>query len=194
MNVESLASVDMCNSTLFDEKTGLFNDSCFQRDRDRQSVESAKYGAYNFRNIDACGRDVLGMATCHPNLRFKNGYGNLSPCNVDDDSRVRINDPKATNPRHRQQINTRTAQAGPDLSRGFVQADVESDLIHQETSRTRRECSTLSGVSTDVFTPLLPCIRNAQRVENVVPGWGGAVDTRAWIRDADYIKRCKLDR
>ena len=193
MDVGSLASIDQCNSLLFDERTGLFNDSCFQRDRDRQSVESAKYGARNFRNIDACGADVLAMATCHPNLRFKNGHGNLAPCNVDSDTRVRISGPKSTNPRHRQQLNTRVALAGPDLSHGFVQADTESDLIHSASSRTPRPCGVLSGISADVFTPLLPCLQRVQAVEHIVPDWT-VVDTRAWVRDADYIKRCRLNR
>lgn len=189
-----LSPIDACSATLFDEKTGLFNDSCFQRDRDRQSVESASYAANNFRDVAACGSDAMSLANCHPNLRFKNGYGFASPCNVDADSQVRFLDQKTTNPKHRQQINTRTAQGGPDLSRGWVAADDESSLLHQEMSRTRRECGDLSGVGTEhAFAPLLPCVSSAQKLEHVVPGWT-TIDTRAWVRDADVSRRCGFDQ
>jgi hypothetical protein len=189
----TLAPVDQCASILFDERTGLFNDSCFQRDRDRQSAESSGYNVRNHRAVDVCGQDVLAMATCHPNLRFKNGYGNVTACNVDADSSVRISGPKTTNPKYRQQLATRVAHGGPDLSRGYVDADAESRLIHAENSLRKRPCSVLTGASVPSFAPLLPCVSSAQAVEHVVPDWQ-VVDTRAWVRDADYLKRCKLDR
>ena len=189
----ALAPVDQCANILFDERTGLFNDSCFQRDRDRQSAEQSNYGVVNHRAIDACGRDILSLATCHPNLRFKNGFGNVTSCNVEDDSKVRISGPKATNPKFRQQLATRVAHGGPDLSRGFVNADIESGLIHAENSLRKRPCSVLTGAPTPEFAPLLPCVRSAQSVEHIVPDWS-VVDTRAWVRDADYLKRCRLDR
>ena len=191
--MSQLAPVDQCETLLFDERTGLFSDSCFQKDRDRQSTESSVYNVQNYRDQEACGRDIIQLATCHPNLRFKNGYGNLDACNVEDDSKVRIAGPQTTNPRHRQQLVVRVAHGGPDLSHGNLNADAESDLIHSEASRQPRPCSVLTEASTDVFTPLLPCVRSAQDVVHVVPDWK-VVDTRAWVRDEDYIKRCKLDR
>lgn len=189
----NLAPVDQCESILFEERTGLFNDSCYQRDRERQSKEEAMYRVQNFREQEQCGRDILQMATCHPNLRFKNGYGNLDACNVDADSRIRIRDPKSTNPRYRQQLSTRVAVAGPDLSRGTSDFDTESELIHFENGRKRRPCSVLTSAQTDPFTPLVPCVKAAQEVKHIVPSWN-IVDTRSWVRDADYLKRCKLDR
>lgn len=188
-----LASVDQCANIMFDERTGLFNDSCFQRDRDRQSSESSSYNVRNHRAVDVCGKDILSVATCHPNLRFKNGFGNVTACNVDADSGVRISGPKTTNPRYRQQLATRVAHGGPDLSRGYVDADAESRLIHAENSLRKRPCSVLTDASTANFTPLLPCIQTVQAVEHVVPNWQ-VVDTRAWVRDADYLKRCGLQR
>ena len=188
-----LAPVNQCNSLLFDERTGLFNDSCLQRDRDRQSVESSQYTVLNHRAVDVCGRDILAMSTCHPNLRFKNGVGNVTACNVDADSSVRISGPKTTNPKARQQLATRVAHGGPNLSRGAVHADEESMLIHSENSLRKRPCSVLTGASVDNFMPMLPCVQTVQAVEHVVPSWE-VVDTRAWVRDADYIKRCQLDR
>lgn len=193
MAAPPLAPVDQCASILFDENTGLFNDSCFQRDRDRQSAESQQYGVLNHRAIEACGKDILSVATCHPNLRFKNGVGNVTACNVDADSKVRFKDPKTTNPRHRQQLATRVAHAGPDLSRGFGDADAESGLIHAENSLRKRPCSVLSSSVMPDMMPMLPCVKTVQEVKHIVPQWD-VVDTRAWVRDADYIKRCKLSR
>lgn len=193
LDAGALASVDQCSSILFDERTGLFNDSCFQADRDRQSTESSAYGVKNFRKVDLCGRDILALATCHPNLRFKNGAGNVTACNVDDDSAARISGPLNTNVRHRQQLAVRVAHGGPDLSRGELNPDRESDLIHSETSRRRRPCSVLTDAVLPSFTPLLPCVQSAQEVDHIVPTWS-IVDTRSWARDADYTKRCRLDR
>lgn len=184
-----LAPVNQCAAVTFDERTGVFSDSCFQKDRDRQSVESADYNMRNFRNATVCGRDVLAASTCHPNLRFKNGVGNVDACNVDDDSKVRLSGPQTTTPRHRQQLSVRVAHAGPSLARGEPDLVAESSLIHAENSLRARPCSVLTGSSTDPFVPLLPCVKAAQAVEHVVQDFT-AVDTRAWVRSAEYVKRC----
>ena len=184
-----LAPVNQCTTTMFDERTNLFCDDCVQKDRDRQGSETAEYSMHNFRKTAVCGKDVLAMATCHPNLRFKNGVGNVDACNVEDDTRVRIAEPKSTTPRHRQQLSVRVAHAGPSLARGAPNLNAESALIHAENSLRARPCSVLTGSSTDVFTPLLPCIKTAQAVEHVVPDWQ-TVDTRAWVRSSAYAQRC----
>ena len=189
VNGRAIAPLEQCSATMFDERTGIFSDSCVEKDRDRQGVESLQYRMHNYRNVAVCGRDILAMATCHPNLRFKNGLGNVDACNVDDDTRVRISAPESTNPRHRQQLSVRVAHAGPCLARGEPDLAAESSLIHAENSLRARPCSVLTGASTDVFVPLLPCVKSAQAVEHVVPDWT-AVDTRAWVRSSAYARRC----
>lgn len=184
------APVNQCNTIRFDEATGLFDDNCFVSDRERQSADTSDYTVQNFRNESACGRDVTSLAMCHPNLRFKNGYGNLSACNVDSDSSVRMGS-KYTNPRYRQQLFTRISHGGPNMSRGAVNPDEESNLIQSESSRLNKACNVLSGATTYEFAPLLPCVKSVQDVQHVVQPWV-ITDTRAWIRDNDYDKRCSL--
>lgn len=176
-----------CDANLFDASTGVFEDDCHSRDRERQSAYGEQYWLQNFREPD-CGAKLSTLATCHPNLRFKNGYGNLDACNVAEDSRLRLGS-AYTNPRHRQQLVTRLYQGNPNLARGAPSTDTEGQLIHAEMSRTRRPCGVLSGSTADVFTPLIPCVESAQESRHIVPDWK-VTDTRAWVRDEDFLKRC----
>jgi hypothetical protein len=84
-----------------------------------------------------CGEDVAKIAACHPNLRFKNGYGMASACAIDDDSKMRFGATQ-TNPRHRQQLQTRVYHGHAHYEKGCLAPDIESDLIHTEGTRTSR--------------------------------------------------------
>lgn len=184
------ASVGTNDNMLFDESTGLFHDPRYQRDRDRQSTESRAYFVSNFRDLPSCGARPMSMALSHPNLRFKNGYGNLDACNVEADNRIRLRDTKHTNTKYRQQLSTRVAVAGPDLSRGLTSADVESELLHSADERQHQAFKGLPGVRSDELSmaPLIPFAKEAQRVQHIVPTWQ-ITDTRALVRDADYARR-----
>lgn len=180
-------SIQECDKNTFDASTGIFDDECYAQDRDRQSAYGEQYWLQNFREQD-CGAKITQLAACHPNLRFKNGYGNLDSCNVNEDSRMRYGS-TYTNPKHRQQLTTRLYQGNPNLARGAPAPDIEGELIHSDMSRTKRPCGVLSGVTTDVFTPLIPCVESAQDSRHIVPDWN-ITDTRAWVRDEDLLKRC----
>ena len=183
------APVGTCDNLMFDASTGIFDDSAHLRDRDRQSTDNGSYFVHNFRDVQSCGQDAMRLALSHPNLRFKNGYGNFAACNVDNDTRVRLKDPKSTNHRYRQQLSTRVAVAGPNLSRGKTCADIESELLHSSDQRQHIAYKGLPGVRADqTMEPLVPVVQESLRVEHIVPDWS-VTDTRALVRDADYARR-----
>jgi hypothetical protein len=192
--LNAAAPVGSCDNMMFDARTGIFHDSTHLSDRDRQNVENGAYSLNNFRDIDSCGQDTMRLALSHPNLRFKNGYGNFAGCNVDRDTKVRIRGPKGTNMRGRQQLSTRVAVAGPNLARSLTSADVESELLHSSDERQHLAYKGLPGVrADDHLTPLLPVVRQALQVEHIVPSWK-ITDTRALIRDADFARRSCAER
>jgi hypothetical protein len=183
------APVGTCDNMMFDAKSGIFHDSAHLHDRDRQNVDNGAYALHNFRDLGSCGKDAMRLALSHPNLRYKNGYGNFAGCNVERDTKVRIRGPKSTNTRGRQQLSTRVAVAGPNLARSLTSADVESDLLHSRDERQHLAYKGLPGArSDDQLTPLLPVVQQALQVDHIVPSWS-ITDTRALVRDADFARR-----
>lgn len=188
-SLQTAAPVGTCDNLMFDARTGRFDDRDEEFDRDRQNVENGSYFLHNFRDVKACGRDTMRLALSHPNLRYKNGYGNFSQCNVDKDTVVRLRGPKSTNIRGRQPLSTRVAVAGPNLARSLTSPDIESELLH---STDERQHIALKGIpgnrADDQMTPLLPIVQQALHVDHIVPSWSFS-DTRALVRDADFARR-----
>jgi len=195
-DMTSAAPVGSCDNFMFDAATGIFHDSAHVQDRDRQNLDEGAYALHNFRDLDSCGRDAMRLALNHPNLRYKNGYGNFSGCNVDRDSKVRIRGPKSTNVKARQQLSTRVAVAGPNLARSLTDADLESELLHSSDERRHIAFKGVPGTRADdrMGVPLVPAVRSALDVDHIVPSWS-VTDTRALVRDVDLARRsCALPR
>lgn len=185
--MSAYAPVDAaCTSVRFDEKTGLFSDQCFEQDRERQSRDASMYRTHELR-AGPCDEALMRLATCHPNLRFMNGYGGVSACTVDADNQVRITGPDNTNERSRNPLITRVAHAPPSLFRGDLNADGESALIHAEI----RDMCAHERESREP-EPLIPCIeRGVNDVTHVVPTWS-AIDSRSRMREAG--RKCEFRR
>ena len=69
----------------------------------------------------------------------------------------------------------------------------ESELKFSEITSVPKSVNSLSGVTINRFTPLLPCIKdNVQDTKHIIPtDWvRGGSDTRAVIRNIDYRKEC----
>lgn len=185
----ALVGTEACDPNMFYSENRLHDDGCFKQDRDRQSSSVGNYLTAGLVPQGNCGEDVAKIAACHPNLRFKNGYGMASACAIDDDSKMRFGATQ-TNPRHRQQLQTRVYHGHAHYEKGCLAPDIESDLIHNEGTRTSKPCGVLSGIEIDRFEPLIPCISEVvQDPKNIVNDRSGS-NTRAWVRDEDYIKKC----
>ena len=71
--------------------------------------------------------------------------------------------------------------------------DLKSRLIVGEDTSQSRACNTLSGISIDRFTPLVPCLEeNVQNTKHIVPEYWvrGGMSTRNIIRNIDYMRTC----
>jgi hypothetical protein len=84
----------------------------------------------------------------------------------------------------------------PFLGRGestLKMPDLKSRLIIGEDTSQSRSCNTLSGISIDRFTPLVPCLAdNVQNTKHIVPEYWvrGGMSTRNIIRNIDYMRTC----
>lgn len=71
--------------------------------------------------------------------------------------------------------------------------DTYSALISGETTREKRACNSLAGISVNRFIPMVPCLRNnIQNTKHIIPKYWvrGGMDTRNIIRNIDYYKEC----
>lgn len=71
--------------------------------------------------------------------------------------------------------------------------DLKSRLIIGEDTSQSRSCNSLSGISIDRFTPLVPCLQeNVQDTKHIVPEYWvrGGMSTRNIIRNIDYMRTC----
>jgi hypothetical protein len=178
-----------CDPDLFYSENRLHDDGCFIQDRERQSAGIGNYLTASLIPQSNCGEAVSKVASSHPNLRFKNGFGMASSCAIDADSSARMG-AQQTNPRHRQQLTSRVYHGHPHFERGILEPTLESELIHTEGTRTSRACGVLSGMGIDRFDPLLPCIDAVMQNPDTVINDRSGSNTRAWVRDEDYIKNC----
>jgi len=73
--------------------------------------------------------------------------------------------------------------------------DLKSRLLSGEDTHMDKSCDTLSGVSIDRFTPLVPCLKeNVQDTKHIIPQYWvrGGMSTRNIIRNIDYMRTCGL--
>jgi len=183
-----------CPAELFDLENRLNDDDCLLADKRRQSEAVSAYNLASFyaSNEPACSKDVAKLAACYNNLHFRDGYGMANGCVIDDDSKLRLG-AQQTNSPHRQALKGRVFQGHGHFERGAVLPGTESELIQSEMSRERRPCIAEQQIGDRVMTPMVKCLSDSvQDPENiVVDGWRwGGDDTRAWVRDEDYLKRC----
>jgi hypothetical protein len=183
----ALVGTEACDPNLFYSENRLHDDGCFKQDRERQSSSVGSYLTAGLVPQGNCGEDVAKIA-CTPIFDSKR-FGCIGVC---DRRRCKMRfGATQTNPRHRQQLQTRTTVT--PTTRGCLAPDIESDLIHTEGTRTSRP-GVLSGIEIDRFEPLIPCISEVvQDPQHIVNDRSGT-NTRAWVRDEDYIKKCGFTR
>lgn len=183
-----------CAPELFDLENRLNDDDCELADKRRQSEAMSSYNLASFyaSNVPACNKEVAALAACHNNLHFRDGYGIANACVIDEDSKFRMG-AQQTNSPHRQNLKGRVFHGGPHFERGAVLPGTESELIQSEISRERRPCLAEEQIGDRVMTPMVKCLASTvQDPKHIVVSdwrWGGD-DTRAWVRDEDYLKRC----
>ena len=101
-----------------------------------------------------------------------------------------------THDRTRRNLPVRTLRTVPMMGSCITPlqfSDTYSQLVSGESTRAKKACNTLAGVTIDRFIPLVPCLEyNIQNPVHYVPQYWvrGGMDTRAYIRNIDYKKAC----
>lgn len=73
--------------------------------------------------------------------------------------------------------------------------DLKSKLLSSEDTYMPKSCDTLSGISIDRFTPLVPCLKeNVQDTKHLIPEYWvrGGMSTRNIVRNIDYLRTCGI--
>ena len=178
---------------LLDQEHRIGGDSCAMTARDEQNEAFNAYsGFHTFKAVEDDASDVMRSKISAENgLRYNNGYGVASSGVIDDDSRIRY-DSKWTNDRTRQQLNKRVFTGVPNLSRGGLIANLESQLRIGDDTQTPASCDTLAEVSLfdHHITPLTPCLKkNVQNPTHIIPEWQwGGEPTRDYVRQKTFLE------
>jgi len=184
---------------LFHNLSGLEDDKCYMTEREKQNQRFDNWQTTNHYAAD-CGLErQIQLATAHPAMMIKGGYGNCGAggCNVDHDSRLRVGSLQ-TNLKSRISLYHRPFATVPYLGRGQVRPVMESYLQHGDFVRNKKSCSTTTEMShipyrhTPMVQDLAQSIQDPRNlVEEVADdGWvRGGLPSRELIRDQDYRRK-----
>ena len=169
-------------------------DDCWKDAELEQSKNIHDYMLFNIykTNVPDCQDELQRLSdfVVENNMHIREGYGNTNSCLIDKDSEVR-NNQKITNEKCKSQLDSRVFHAVPDLSHGGFKAELESKLTQGEDTGEKKSCNVLSGKGLDVFTPLIPCIKNTvQDPNNLVPTWTwGGEHTRDHLQQKKFLEQ-----
>jgi len=181
---------------LFDNQHRMAEDECYRDAQNQQSDKIMSYALFNpyKTNVDNCGSkidELKKFVVENPNLHIKEGYGFTNSCLVDNDSTLR-NESKLTQQRCKNQLSIRTFPGGPHLNKSGFESVIDSRLTQGELNPSKnKSCESYIGKGFDVFTPLIPCLRDSvQNVDNIVPTWKrGGEHTRINMKESNF-KHC----
>ena len=179
---------------IFDKQHRLGSDECWINSQNIQSKNIYNYNMFNpyKTNTPSCDKkvDQLKEFVVENNMHIKEGYGFTNACTVDNDTKLR-NNQIMTHGKCKNQLNTRLFKAGPDLSQGGFHSVVESRLTQGESTGQKKSCEVTSGKGFDVFTPMIPCLKDSiQDVNHIVQPWvRGGEHTRDHIKQKRFLER-----
>lgn len=174
------------------EENRLSVDQCALFTKDLQNKSLTDYNMYNMYTTATCETtDLMNYTLENPNLRFKDGFGNVSGCTVDVDSEIR-NNARMTNFREKEQLCTRWYQSAPNLGKGGLIPNIESRLKLGEDTSDIRECDIVAEKNFNRFIPMVGCLSdNIQNPENIIlPFERGGKFTRDYVMDDEYLSKC----
>jgi len=172
------------------------DDKCFIDIQTRQSIGPGNYSVTNLYDCDCLMPQTVQNATDNVLMFFKNG-NDVGSCVIDDSSKLRVGLTRRY-PKCPQQLYERPYMTTPYMGRGYLQPNLESELIYSEDTKVKKSCNTLSGVTIpQQFTPLVDHlsynVQNPLHIvqETVDPSWvHGGANTQLIVRDYDYSARC----
>jgi hypothetical protein len=177
---------------VFELENRLKSDDCAINSYNLQNRSIEDYRLFNMYPTSACDAStgqLTDFMAANPNLRFRDGFGNVNKCTVDADSKIRNDPTKLTNFREKTQLCTRWYQAVPDFGHAGLVPNVESALKLGEDTSYIKDCDRVMEKQFDVFIPFNTCgLINP----DVVAPFEQGVSTRDFVRQDDYARRCGL--
>lgn len=145
----------------YESMNSLNDDECALATRGRENQSLIDYNTFNFYNDGKCetvDKKLLNMALEHPNLRFRNGYGNANPCTIDADTKLKYNQDQMTHGPEKRQYRVRNFTAVPDIRRGSYVAGYDELLNPGKDTHVIRQCERLTETDFNRFVPFIECM------------------------------------
>ena len=194
MNYQNYKSVIDIN-----RQTRLNDDYCEKENRIRNN---RKMYNYNNSQLSECSNrghylESVNQAGLYQSSN-RDGQGEF--VNVGSDLRNGINGNILTSLKEKsdKQTETRLFIGAPFLGRGqtiLKNPDIKSKLLYGEMTNLGKYDNSLSGVTINRFTPLIPSIEyNIQNVDHIIPEYWvrGGLPTRNNTKNINYIKSCGI--
>jgi hypothetical protein len=153
----------------FELSDQIKSDACAieARQRESQSVEeyllrTQCYLPQQFKD------DAVDAVNSNRRLIIKDGYGIPNADVIDTDSFIKYQS-EFTNVKQKTQFNVRAFHACPDLSKGTLFANTESELLSGTSTLPQKHCGfKLAEVNYDRFVPMTECVRDFYKNESEV--------------------------
>jgi hypothetical protein len=194
-------TIQGCDKTLFRNAGSLRADACAQKLRDNTNKSGADYAVWNPRDVqcDSERAETLkNVASCHPNLHYRDGEGNVDACNVDNDTMLRTS--SYADDRRRHQLFPREFKANPGFAHGDFLPEIDSALtrgaVQQREKRAKNsgeDCDHVSeGDRMQNFIPMIGCLASSvQDPRHIVPNWtNGGLPSRMVVKSDAFAAGC----
>ena len=181
-------------------KAGKKDDNLILGIDELQAESPVNYILDNHYGCEKGLKEARSIQTSQPGINFSGGYGWIAEKGwlIDNDSSLRQNNERLTNPNIKNQLFERLTLTNPGLVKGFYDVDIESVIQPGNFTTEQRPCGPLSGVSTldKSLTPMVPKLKKeVQNPIHIIPenskiDWvRGGLPTREMIRNEDYLRR-----
>lgn len=181
----------------FLESKNYSTDCCARQARDAQNEQMANWRLYKELHVDCETPKIRSpdFQYDHVNLRAGIGYGVSGGCEIDQDSKLRVNPSGMTTDKCKVQLYSRLFQGVPNLKP--VVDDHGKELAILEGVSTT--CGSgfmykkhLMELDLSHRTPLVDCMKDIQNAEHIVPDWTrGGDPTRDFVRRKNFMNRCQ---
>tara|TARA_B100000131_G_C17880657_1_gene518172 strand:- start:23 stop:700 length:678 start_codon:yes stop_codon:yes gene_type:complete len=175
-----------------------------QLEIDLDVMQSQGPGYYILDNQFGCEcglKEAISIQTSQPGINLNGGSGWIGEkgCLVQNDTKLRMNPDRLTNPRTINQITERLTATTPGLTKGYYDVDVESIIRPGDFTSDQIPCMGNSEVTYgNQYTPMIPKLKNeVQDPIHIIPensrqDWvRGGLPTRQMVRNEDYLRRCQ---
>jgi hypothetical protein len=149
----------------FDNGNKMSMDVCAIKARDIENESLMNYSIFNTFNDCQMLQNASELAVEYPNLRYNIGYG-IDCGIIDADSKIKLD--QKLRAVENQQLCTRTFTAVPNLGRGILVPNLETQLIQGIDTSLNKDCHNLAEYELGHHAPLTDCMHQYIKNASVV--------------------------